>query len=219
MADGELGLVPESTRAHVTGCPVCAEEIASYRLLNDKMLEADARTTPNARKARPRLGLARRTVIAAAAAAFIVALAAGGAVWKASQDEAPIVAAAAAVHQPLQFSSSDTAAIRAWCVRVSNRNMPIDAIPGLAPVGARLDRVAGRDVVSVVYAAPGRGRIAVSWIDVAQATHSEEAVQARSVAGHTVLMVHSPSGTVAVSGDVPMTELWSAAAAVQSISQ
>jgi hypothetical protein len=148
-----------------------------------------------------------------------VALAAGGALWKTSQDEVPIVTAAAAAHQPLQLTSSDTGAIRAWCVRVSNRNMPIGAIPGMTTIGARMDHVAGKDVVSVVYAAREGGRVAVSWIDIAQARHSEEAVQAHNVGGHTVLMVHSPSGTVAVSGDVPMAQLWSAAAAVQSISQ
>jgi len=220
MADGELELVPESTRAHVADCPKCSEEIDSYRLLSRKLVEAGAWTAPGAGRARPRIALGKRMFLTAAAGAVAVAvLAAGGAAWKALQDEAPIATAAAAIHEPLQFTSADPGAIRAWCVRISNRHMPVDAIPGMIPVGARLDHVAGRNVVSVIYEAPGRGRIAVSWIDIAQATHSEEAVQARTVDGHTVLMIRSPSGTAAVSGDVPMAQLWSAAAAVQSISQ
>jgi hypothetical protein len=220
LADGELDLVPEATRAHAAECPACSEEIAGYRLLSDKMLAADAGGARTPLRARPRFEATRRRVTAAVAAALVIAgVGAGGVVWKTSQDEAPIVAAAAAAHQPLLFTSSDTGAIRAWCVRASNRDMPVVSIPGMTPVGARMDRVSAKDVVSVVYATREGGRIAVSWIDAVQSTHGQEAAEARNVAGRTVLLVRSSSGTVEVSGDAPMAELWSAAAKVQAASQ
>jgi hypothetical protein len=203
ISDGELDLVPASTLAHVRTCRACGREVETHSLLTARLRQAvaPARTRSGSRLVRP---------WAVAVAAVLVAVTVAGlAVWRGlgGQDQAVLVATAA--QRPPEFRSTDEAAIGAWCERQSGRPMPLVAVPALTPVGARIDQVAGAQVVTVAYRTEAGSHVTVSWLDAAR---DPPGVEERSAAGRTVLLVRSPSGTAVVAGDAPVPTLRSIAA-------
>jgi hypothetical protein len=205
IADGELDLVPASTLAHVRNCQACGREIGDHSLLTDRLRLAVA---PARGRRAPAL---RRPVVAAVAALLVAVTAAGLAAWHGPGGQDQVAVAADAAHGPLQFRSGDDAAIGAWCERQSGRPMPVVAVPSLTPLGARSDRLAGADVVTVAYRTETGARVTVSWLDAAR---DPPGVQERAAAGREVLVVRSPSGTAVVTGDAPTPVLRAVAASL-----
>jgi len=208
IADGELELVPAATLAHVADCPDCAEEADTHRLLGARLrasLNADRLPTP-------RRGRRSWPVRLGAAAAVVIALAGAAAGWHAYTGEDRVAAAVAVASGQAQYSSSDASTITSWCERASGRPMREVALPGLSPLGARMDHRAGADIVTVTYATPQGERINVSWLDASQAQTGGSDVQTRMIEGRTVLLVASPGGTAVISGSAPLSSLWATAA-------
>lgn len=208
LADGETELVPAATLTHVADCPGCAEEADTHRLLGARLsasVNADKLPKPRqrGRSWRVRLG---------AAAAAVIALAGAAAGWHAYTGEDRVAAAVAVASDQPQYSSSDASTITSWCERVSGRPMREVALPGLSPVGARMDHRAGADIVTVTYATPQGERINVSWLDASQAPPGRSDVQTRMIEGRTVLLVASPGGRAVISGSAPLSSLWATAA-------
>jgi hypothetical protein len=207
MADGELDLVPASTVAHVRACGSCQRELRTQSLLTARLREAVAPLP-----ARPAPPPRRRWAAAAAAAVLVAVMAAGLATWRGLGGQDRALAAASAAQAPPQFRSANRMAIANWCERRSDRPIPLVADPGLTPLGARTDQVAGSRVVTVAYRTGTGSRVTVSWLD---ASPRQPSVEARSDAGRTVLLVRSPAGTAVVAGDAPESTLWSVAARLQ----
>jgi hypothetical protein len=80
-------------------------------------------------------------------------------------------------------------------------------------VGARMDKVAMANIVTVVYTAPSGGRVAVSWVE-GQAPKGS-GVEKRNLSGHELLIVHSAVGTAVITGS-SADAMWQAAAAIES---
>ena len=76
-----------------------------------------------------------------------------------------VLAAASLAQRPPQFQSGDMHAIGTWCERQSRRPMPVVELPQLAPFGARFDRLAGAEVVTVAYLTDAGAHVGVSWLD------------------------------------------------------
>ena len=207
MADGELGLVPASTVAHVRVCGSCQSELRTQSLLTARLREAVAPLP-----APPTPGPRSRWAAAAAAAVLVAAMAAGLATWRGIGDQDQALAAASAAQAPPQFRSADRIAIANWCERRSDRPIPVVAAPDLTPLGARTDQVAGSRVVTVAYRTGAGSHVTVSWLDTSP---RQPSVEARSDSGRRVLLVRSPAGTAVVAGDAPASTLWSVAARLQ----
>jgi hypothetical protein len=199
IADGELQLVPASTLAHVRTCRACGREVETQSLLTARLREAVA-PAPGRSGPRPR----RPWAVAAVAAVLVAASIAGLAGWRGFGGQDQVLAAASAAQGPPQFRSADEAAIDTWCVHESGRPMAVVPLPSLTPLGARTDRVAGAQVVTVAYRTDAGSQVTVSWLDAASAPPS---VEARSAAGRTVLLVRSSAGTAVVAGDAPASTL------------
>lgn len=90
------------------------------------------------------------------------------------------------------------------------------ALPGLSPLGARMDNRAGAHIVTVTYATPQGERINVSWLDAGQAPTGKSDVQTRMIGGRTVLLVASPVGTAVISGSAPLPSLWATATELEA---
>jgi len=208
VADNELEVVPASTLAHVRACPTCRREVETHSLLSARLQEAAAAGSSLT-------GAGRRRLWAAAAMAtlLIAALIAGLAGWRGPGGQDQVLAAASAAQGPPQFHSSDEAAIGAWCERQSGRSMPLVALPSLVPQGARTDQVDGVQVVTLAYKTDSGSRVTVSWLND---TPSQSNISDRSVAGRTVLLVRSRSGTTVVAGDASQATLRSIAAQLQA---
>lgn len=210
LADGETELVPAATLAHVADCPGCAEEADTHRLLAARLragVNADKLPMPR-RRGRSwavRLG---------AAAAVVVPLAAAAAGWHAYTGEDRVAAAVAVASDQPQYSSSDASTITSWCERASGRPTREVALPGLSPLGARMDHRAGADIVTVSYVTPQGERINVSWLDASQAPIGRSDVQSRMIEGRTVLLLASPGGRAVISGGASLSSLWATAAAL-----
>ena len=212
FADGEAELVPAATLTHVGDCPGCAEEAHTHRLLGARL-----RAGVNVDRLRtPRWGGRCWPVRLGAAAAVMMALAGAAAGWQAYTGEDRVAAAVAVASEQPQDRSSDPSTLTSWCERASGRPMREVALPGLSPLGARMDHRGGTDIVTVTYATPQGDRINVSWLDASHALTDMSDVQTRMVEGRTVLLVASPSGTAVISGSAPLSSLWAAAAGIQA---
>jgi len=213
VADGETELVPAATLDHIKDCADCMGEIRAHRLLTSKLREAEAdsvRATPR-RRPIPPISRPLRVILAAAAVAILVA--AGGVGWSVLSRPDQVQAAVTASSQPLQYESSDPSQVGKWCVRASGRTLPAIQLDGMQVVGARMDRIASTDIVTVVYTAPSGARITVSWLE-GQAPGGS-GVEDRTVSGHQLLLVHSAVGTAVVTGSSP-DAMWQTAAAIES---
>ncbi|GAC1583334.1 MAG: hypothetical protein NVS3B24_21970 [Candidatus Dormibacteria bacterium] len=219
LADGELELVPATTRQHVLQCADCARELSAYRVLNLKLRDALPMATPATGTRRLRRGPHRlwtRLTIGGMAAALLVGGGVGFSAWRSSQEPPGLSAAMAAATAPAQFSSSSTSAIHAWCVQSSGRPMPTLDLPGLTPVGARMDRADGVEVITLSYVTPIGERVGVSWLDSLGSAPRSTSVESRVVSGRMVLMLHSTAGAAVVSGDASASVLWAAAGAIEA---
>lgn len=225
LADDQVELVPTEAQEHVMGCETCSQEVRTHRLLDRKLRSGVAAGLPSAVGTATPIDVPnqvprRRQRRAAVAAAVLALGGAGGiAVWQVNQEPAGMSAALAASAAPPQFRSQDAAAIRLWCEGRSGRPMETTGLPGVTPVGARMDKAGGIEVVTIEYQTPGGEHLAVSWLDATGSAQRETSVQSRVVAGRIVLMVHSVAGAAVISGDAQPSVLWAAAGALQAASR
>jgi len=213
VADGETALVPRATLGHVTSCPHCAREIRAHQLLASRLRQASDKLDEAPLERRPIAPIsARRKVIAAGVAAAILVGAAGFG-WSVFSRPDPVLAAVNAASQPLQIESNDASQVGQWCLNESGRTLPAVKLDGMQVVGARMDRTASTDIVTVVYIAPSGARVVVSWLEGQAPAGS--GVEDRHVSGRELLIVHSGVGTAVITGS--STEaMWAAAAAIES---
>ena len=213
VADGETALVPRATLDHVKSCPDCTREIRAHQLLALKLRQSgDLLDEPAPQRRHSPLVWGRRRVIAAGVAAAILVGAAGFS-WSVFSRPDPVLAAVNASSQPLQIESSDPSQVGQWCLSASGRTLPAIQLDGMQVVGARMDRIASTDIVTVVYVAPSGARVVVSWLEGQSPAGS--GVENRNISGHELLIVHSAVGTAVITGSSP-DAMWQAAAAIES---
>ena len=115
--------------------------------------------------------------------------------------------------QPSQVQSTDSGRVAQWCRQASGRDLPAVQIDGMQVAGARMDRVASTDIVTVVYTAPSGERVTVGWLE--GQVPSGSGVEDRHLSGHELLVVHSRVGTAVIMGS-SADAMWQAAAAIES---
>ena len=216
VADGELGSVPAATIGHLDDCEECREEVDLHRSLRVSVHSATVGTEI---AVRARRGPGRRLAMSVGAGALIALIASAAAVGLVLSRPDPVLAAAGAARQEPQFQSSESGRIGTWCEHVTGRSMPELDLTPLAPRGARLDRIDGTGVVTIFYAAPEGGPVAVSWLDLRVVPHRGGSVTAHEVSGRLVLLAASPHGTAVISGAVSPSLLWQTAARIEDRSQ
>jgi len=213
LADGETGLVPADTLAHVETCPDCAREIRAHRLLTSRLRQAIPRLDdPAPTKRVSAWTTSRLRYIAGAVAATFIVAGAGVALFYVSHPD-PVQAAVNASSQPVQFQSSDPSEVGQWCLRASGRTLPVIELDGMQIAGARMDRLATTDIVTVVYIAPSGARVSVSWLEGQRPPGS--GVEDRNLAGRELLIVHSAAGTAVVTAS-SADAMWQTAAAIEA---
>ena len=215
IADGETELVPAGTLDHVEHCPDCTREVRAHQLLASRLRQASGHLEEAEPTRRPiRLARGRLRVIAEGIAVAIV-LGAAGVGWLALSRPDPVLAAVNASSQPLQIESRDPSQVSQWCLKASGRTLPAIQLDGMQVAGARMDRAASTDIVTVVYTAPSRARVTVGWLE-GQAP-AGAGVEDRNVSGHELLIVHSAVGTAVITGS-SADAMWQTAAAIESTS-
>jgi hypothetical protein len=215
IADGETALVPAATLDHAKECADCAREIRAHQVLTSKLRHAREQldvTSPRQRIV-PLISGRLRVIGAVVAAAILVAAAGSG--WLILSRPDPVQAAVTASSQPLQIESSDPSQVGQWCLQASGRTLPAIQLDGMEVVGARMDRTASTDIVTVVYTAPSGARVTVSWLEGQSPPGS--GVEQRDVSGHQLLIVHSAVGTAVITGS-SVGAMWETAAAIESMS-
>lgn len=219
LADGEVDLVPEATRDHVSGCADCADEVAQHGLLGEKLRAGFEQRMRRARQARRSAARVRRAAAVIGVAATLALAGLGGVLgWRATHGGTDVIdAAVTAAQLGPALRSSDPDAIGAWCARTSDRQRPQVALPPLVPLGARMDTVGGTNVVTVFYTVADWGHVAVGWLDAAASRPGDSRIQARAAGGGTALVVQTPRGTAVVTGDAPKATLWESAATLESL--
>lgn len=201
IADGELDLVPEATRDHVSTCPDCGFELRTHMLLGSRLREAAL-----AERARiaPRFG---RLAPLAVAATLLVAVAGVELASHSAPVPLPVAdAVLVADRQPAYWSSSPSD-LAAWCTAQYGNRVPAVTIAGLQPVGARMDWTGGVGVATVTYRLEGRA-VHVSWLtqNVAGAAPAE-----MTVAGRPAVVVQAHGITAVVTGDASEDQLMAVA--------
>jgi hypothetical protein len=215
IADSETALVPAATLDHVEHCADCTREVRAHQLLALKLRQAgehlqDAEPTRWRSIPVPRGRL--RVIAAGMAGAALLGVAGVG--WFALSRPDPVLAAVNASSQPLQIESSDPSHVGQWCLQASGRALPAIQLDGMQVAGARMDRAASTDIVTVVYTAPSGARVTVSWLEGQVPAGS--GVEDRNISGHELLIVHSAVGTAVITGSSPVA-MWQTAAAIESI--
>ena len=213
VADGETELVPAATLDHVRECADCASEIREHQLLTSKIRQAHGDLDRATLKRRPILVISGPLRVIAAAAAAAIVVAAAGVGWSVLSRPDPVQAAVTASSQPLQIQSGDPTQVGRWCVQASGRTLPAVQLDGMQVVGARMDRIASTDIVTVVYTAPSGARVTVSWLE--GQSPSGSGVEDRTLSGHQLLIVHSAVGTAVITGS-SAEAIWQTAAAIES---
>jgi len=213
IADGETALVPEGTLDHVKRCADCTREVRAHQLLASRLRQASEHMEEAEPAQRPiPFARGRLRVIAAGIAGAIV-LGATGIGWFVLSRPDPVLAAANASSQPLQITSTDPSQVSQWCLQASGRTLPAIQLDGMQIDGARMDRAASTDIVTVVYTAPSGARVTVSWLEGQVPAGS--GVEDRNVSGHELLIVHSAVGTAVITGS-SADAMWLTAAAIES---
>jgi len=212
IADGEAALVPAATLDHVKHCHDCTREVRAHQRLASKLRQASEHPEEAGLSRRPiPLAPGRLRVVAAGIASAI--LLGAGVGWFALSRPDPVLAAVNASSQPLQIESNDPSQVGQWCLQASGRTLPAIRLDGMQVRGARMDRAASTDIVTVVYTAPSGERVTVGWLEGQAPTGS--GVEDRSVSGHESLVVHSAVGTAVITGTSP-DAMWQTAAAIES---
>jgi hypothetical protein len=213
IADGETALVPVATLEHVKNCADCTGEIQAHRLLTAKLRQA-TEELEQATPARRILPLTSgRLRLVAAGVAVAIAIAAAGVGGSVLFRPDPVQAAFSASSMPLQVESSDPSQVGQWCLKASGRTVPAIRLDGMQVVGARMDRAASTDIVTVIYTAPSGARITVSWLEGQGPPGS--GVEAKNISGRELLIVHSAVGTAVITGS-SADAMWQTAAAIES---
>jgi len=212
IADGETTLVPAATLDHVKHCNDCTREVRAHQLLALRLRQAsehpeeaepDRRLVPLAR--------VRLRVVAAGIAGAI--LLGAGVGWFALSRPDPVLAAVNASSQPPQIESNDPSQVGQWCLQASGRTLPAIQLDGMQVRGARMDRAASTDIVTVVYTAPSGERVTVGWLEGQAPAGS--GIEDRNISGRELLIVHSAVGTAVITGSSP-DAMWQTAAAIES---
>ena len=212
IADGETALVPAATLDHVNHCNDCTREVRAHRLLASRLRKASEHPEEAEPSRRP-IPLARgrlRLIAAGIAGAILLGAGVG---WFALSRPDPVLAAVNASSQPLQIESSDPSQVGQWCLQASGRTLPAIQLDGMQVTGARMDRAASTDIVTVVYTAPSGARVTVSWLEGQPSTGS--GVEERNISGRELLVVHSGVGTAVITGS-SADAMWQTAAAIES---
>ena len=213
IADGETELVPATTLEHVESCSECAREIRVHRLLSSRLrqtTDSQREDTPG-RHRLPSVSTRLRLIAGGVAVAIVVV--AAGAGWFVLSRPDPVQAAVNASSEPMQIQSNDPEQVGRWCLQASGRNLPVVELDGLLIEGARMDRVASTDIVTIVYIAPSGARVVVSWLE-GQAPGGA-GVEESSKSGHPMLIVHSSLGTAVILGS-SSDAMWQAAVAIET---
>jgi hypothetical protein len=213
IADGETELIPAATLDHVQGCADCAREIRSHQLITSRLRQAGDLVLEAAPRPRAISWLPRRFPAIAAGVAGAILVATAGLGWLVLSRPDPVLAAVTASSQPLQVESTDPSQVGQWCLNASGKTLPAIQLDGMQVIGARMDRVATVDIVTVAYTAPSGGRVTVSWLE-SQAP-SGSGVEKRNLSGRELLVVHSIVGTAVVTGS-SADAMWQMAAAIES---
>ncbi len=213
IADGETEFVPTATLAHVETCTYCTRDIEAHRLLTSRLRQAGSRLVDGTmlRRPVPLRSVRSRGVATAIAAAVVLAVA--GPTWFLVSRPDPVQAAVSASSGPVQFQSTDPSQVGDWCLNASGRTLPAIQLDGMQIVGARMDRMAPTDIVTVVYTAPSGARVTVSWLEGEALPGT--GVEDKQVAGREVLVVHSAVGTAVITGS-SRDAMWETAAAIES---
>lgn len=213
IADGETDLVPSATLEHVKTCTDCGREVHAHQLLTSRVKQAGDALAETPTKQRIAAPTPSRIRIIAAAATGLILVGAVGAAWYASSRPDPVQAAVNASSQPLQIQSSDPSRVAQWCLQASGKTLPAIQLDGMQVVGARMDRVASTDIVTVVYSAPAGERVTVSWLEgqVPPGTGVED----KKISGHELLIVHASVGTAVITAS-SSDAMWQTAAAIES---
>ncbi len=212
IADGETALVPAATLDHVQHCNDCTREVRAHQLLASRLRQASEHPEEAELSRRPvPLAPGRLSVVAAGIA--IAILLGVGIGWFALSRPDPVLAAVNASSQPLQVESNDPSQVGQWCLQASGRTLPAIQLDGMQVTGARMDRAASTDIVTVVYTARSGARVTVGWIEGQAPTGS--GVEDRNISGRELLVVHSAVGTAVITGSSP-DAMWQTAAAIES---
>jgi len=213
VADGETALVPAATLEHIRTCVDCQREIRAHEKLSARLRQAGDQLEDRVPKRRAIGLVAERLRLIAASVAVAILVGATGVGWFVLSRPDPVQAAMDASSQPAQIESNDPARVAQWCLQASGRNLPAIALDGMQVVGARMDRVASTDIVTVSYTAPSGERITVSWLE--GQVPSGSGVEDTQRSGHELLIVHSHVGTAVITGS-SSDAMWQAAAAIES---
>jgi hypothetical protein len=221
FADGELDLIPEATREHVTACSDCSAEIAGHGLVGEKLRRGLQMVVYRDAGHRGWVaGVEKRVAMLGVAAVVLFAGLAATLGWRATHGSLdPVVAAVAAADEQPTLRSTNPATIGAWCARASERAQPPVVLSSLQPVGVRMDTAAGTNIVTIFYTSGEGDRVTVGWLDTSSAPQSGSSVEARDVSGRLVLVLRTPIGTAVLTGGGSPTELWNNAATIESISR
>src|SRR5260370_5597353 len=211
-AEGETALVPAATLDHVQHCNDCTREVRAHQLLASRLRQASEHPEEAELSRRPvPLAPGRLSVVAAGIA--IAILLGVGIGWFALSRPDPVLAAVNASSQPRQVESNDPSQVGQWCLQASGRTLRAIRLEGMQVTGARMDRAASTDIVTVVYTARSGARVTVGWIEGQAPTGS--GVEDRNISGRELLVVHSAVGTAVITGSSP-DAMWQTAAAIQS---
>jgi len=208
LADGELELVPAATRQHVADCDQCRTELEAHQLLGQRLRAASRAAEPATLK-QP----SRRFVLPLAAA-VAVAIVVGGAVLAtrpATPD--PLAAAVLVANQSPEYTSSNPVEFAHWCTVKYGNRVPVVALPGLTPQGARMDWPHDQGVATVTYALDSE-TVHVSWLSVAEGGSDPQVVNA---GGKPAVLVRRHCITALVSGDATQAELLHVAQEVAAV--
>lgn len=212
LADGERDLVPASTRAHVEDCEQCRAELESHQLLSHKLRQAWTSPGTGEVSRRSRDGGARGRLLVPLAAAAAVAIAIGGAVLATRPPDALASAVLVASRQP-EYTSQNPVDIARWCTAKYGNRVPVVALPGLQPQGARMDWPQDQGVATVTYLLD-KETVHVSWLTVAEGTAQP---QAMTVGGKPAVLVRKHGITALISGTASQPELLHVAQEVAAV--
>jgi hypothetical protein len=213
LADGEFGVVPAPTRQHVIGCRDCTGDLEAHRLPTAGLRAGLRESSALRLRRRPRM---RLSLIAAAAGVAATAMGTGLTGWSVTHRAGDLVdLALTAAHRAPQIRSTDPVVVALWCSRFSDRRLPTMSIGTLGLDGARMDAADGGRVVTIFYRTSDSRHITVGWVVDSGPSPERGAVEARPVGDRIVLVVAVPAGKAVLSGDLPASQLWSVAGALE----
>jgi len=208
LADGELELVPAPTRDHVSDCDQCRSELEAHQLLGQRLRAASRAAEPVALASR-----SRRFLLPLAAAAALAIVVGGAVLATRPATPDPLASAVLVANQSPEYTSTNAVDIAHWCTVKYGNRVPVVALPGLTPKGARMDWPHAQGVATVTYALDTE-TVHVSWLSVAEGGSQPQVVNA---GGKPAVLVRRHGITALVSGDATQAELLHVAQEVASV--